>query len=268
MPAPIHPAPLWLVGCGNLGRALLDGWLAAGLDPAHVTVVNPTPRDLPPGVAQVPAPGPDLPRPATIVLAVKPKRLGEVAAQLSPFARDTLLVSVLAGARLPRLAAAFPHARVARALPNTPARIRQGITLLAGDLTAEDRATVEALGRALGHVHWVDEAQFDAATAVASSSPAWTFRFINALAAAGARAGLAPELAPMLALEAVAGAGAYAAVAARPMADLAREVASPGGMTQAGLDVLDQGGALGALLLRAVDAAVARAVTLAKEADA
>ena len=268
MPAPLHPAPLWLVGCGNLGRALLDGWLAAGVDPAHVTVVNPTLRDLPPGITQARMPGSDLPRPATIVLAVKPKRLGEVAAQLGPHARDALLVSVLAGVRLPRLAAAFPHARVARALPNTPARIQQGITLLAGDLIAADRATVEALGRALGHVHWVDEAQFDAATAIASSSPAWTFRFVDALAAAGARAGLAPDLAATLALEAVAGAGTYAAAAGRPMNDLAREVASPGGMTQAGLDMLEEGGALDALLLTAVDAAVARAATLAREADA
>ena len=268
MTDPLHPAALWLVGCGNLGRALLDGWLAAGLDPRHVTVINPARRDLPPGIAHAAKPASDLPRPATIVLAVKPRRLGEVAAQLAPFVRDTLLVSVLAGVRLARLGTAFPHARVARALPNTPARIRRGITLLAGDPNAADRTTVEALGRALGDVHWVGEAQFDIATAVASSSPAWTFRFVDALAAAGTRAGLAPDLAAALALEAVAGAGAYAAAVARPMADLAREVASPGGMTQAGLDMLDVGGALGALLIQAVDAAVARAAALAREADA
>ena len=260
--------PLWLVGCGNLGRALLDGWLAAGLPPERVTVINPSPRELPAGVGYAAAPGPTLARPGVIVLAVKPRMLGEVAAGLAAHAEGTLLVSVLAGARLARLAAAFPATRVARALPSTPARIRQGVTLLAGALSPGDRAIVDALARALGTAHWVDEDQFDAATAVASSSPAWLFRFVDALAAGGVAAGLPAPLAAALAAEAVAGAGAYAAAANRSMGELAREVASPGGMTQAGLDVLDTDGALPMLLRDAVRAAVARASVLARDADA
>jgi len=261
--------PLWLVGCGNLGRALLDGWLAAGMPAARVTVINPSPRELPSGVAYAAAPGPGLARPSVIVLAVKPRLLGEVAATLACHAEGTLVVSVLAGAGagLARLAQAFPTARVARALPNTPARIGRGVTLLAGELDTADRGTVEALGHALGTVHWVDGSAFDAATAVASSSPAWVFRFIDALAEAGMAAGLAPDLAQALAIEAMAGAGEYAAGAGRAMAELAREVASPGGMTQAGLDVLDAEPGVRTLMHKAVAAATARAATLAKEAD-
>ena len=202
------------------------------------------------------------------MLAVKPRMLGTVAPGLADHIPDALLVSVLAGVRLARLAAAFPTARVARALPNTPARIGMGVTLLAGELDAADRVTVEALGAALGTTHWVDEIHFDAATAIASSSPAWTFRFIDALAQAGTTAGLDPALAHQLALEATAGAAAYALGDGRPMATLVREVASPGGMTQAGLEVLDTPDGLRALMLQAVEAAVARAAHLAREADA
>ncbi len=143
-----------------------------------------------------------------------------------------------------------------------------GVTLLAGDLSPEDRATVEAMAGALGTVHWIDEALFDAATAIASSSPAWTFQYIAALARAGTAAGIAAELATQIALEAVAGSAAYALGDGRAMDDLAREVASPGGMTQAGLDVLALDGALTTLLQQTVQAAIARAATLAREADA
>lgn len=259
--------PLWLVGCGNIGRALLDGWLAAGLRPTRITVINPSPRELPPDVAYAPSPGAALAKPEMIVLAVKPRMLGTVAATLAGHADGALVISVLAGARLARIKAAFPASRVARALPNTLARIGQGVTLLAAELDATDRTTVEALGRALGQVHWVDEAAFDATTAVASSSPAWVFRIVDALAQAGVAAGLTPALAHVLAREAVAGAGAYAARSDRSMDELAREVASPGGMTQAGLDVLDAEPGIRTLMREAVRAATTRAATLAKEAD-
>lgn len=255
---------IWLVGCGNLGRALLDGWLAAGLAPGRVTVINPTPRDLPDGIAQARAPGAGLARPDVVLLAVKPRLLGAVAAELAPHVPGALLVSVLAGVGVDALASAFPGARVARALPNTAARIGMGVTLLAGELAGADRETVQAMAAAWGTAHWVEERAFDAATAVASSSPAWLFRWIDALAAAGVAAGLAPGLAAALAREAVAGAAAYALGAGRPMAVLAREVASPGGMTQAGLDVIDRGDGLAALLLEAVGAATARAAELGR----
>lgn len=260
--------PIWLVGCGNMGRAMLDGWIAGNVPPASLTVINPSPRVLPAGVGYAPAPSATLPRPAIIVLAVKPARVGAVASVLAPFAAGTLLLSVLAGARLERLAALFKDARVLRALPNTPVRIRQGITLLTGNApSAADRAAATALMGTCGTTHWIAESAFDAATAVASSSPAWLFRWIDALARAGAAMGLDPALGATLAREAVAGSATYARDAGRPMGDLAREVASPGGMTQAGLDALDTGDALAALVLNAARAAVQRAQTLAREAE-
>ncbi len=261
--------PIWLVGCGNLGRAMLDGWLVGGVDPDTLTVINPGPRVLPAGVHYAPKPAAARSQPAIIVLAVKPAQFGAVAAMLAPHAAGTLLLSVLAGVRVAQLAAVFPGARLARALPSTPARVRQGITLFAADAIDDaDRAAATALMGTLGSTYWIGETAFDAATAIASSSPAWLFRWIDALGSAGAAAGLDPLLAHRLAIDAAAGAGAYARAAERPMADLAREVASPGGMTQAGLDVLDTRDGLAALMLHAVEAAVARAAELAREADA
>jgi len=259
--------PIWLVGCGNMGRAMLDGWLAGGVPAGSLTVINPSPRVLPAGVGFASAPSAALPRPAIIVLAVKPARLAAAAPILAPFATGTLLLSVLAGARLERLSALFADARVLRALPNTPARIRQGITLLAGTApAADDRAAAATLMGTFGTTHWIAESEFDTATAIASSSPAWLFRWIGALARAGAEMGLDSAVAATLALEATAGAAAYARAAGRPLPDLAREVASPGGMTQAGLDVLDAGDALAALMLGVARSAIERAQTLAQEA--
>ncbi len=271
MPTPPQFAtigPIWLVGCGNLGRAMLDGWLRAGVPARALTVINPSPRNLPQDIGYLSAPKDGLPTPAILVLAVKPTRLGEVALSLALWAPGSLVISVLAGAKLARLAALFPHSRVIRALPNTPARIGQGTTLLAADRPcAADVATATALMSALGATHWIDEAIFDAATAIAASSPAWLFRWTAALGHAGAVTGVDPALAVRLASEAMAGSAAYALGAGRTLDDLAREVASPGGMTQAGLDRLDSGGALERLLLETVAAAVDRAAVLAREAD-
>lgn len=265
----LPPGAIWLVGCGNLGRAMLDGWLDAGLPAERLTVINPSPRELPAGVRYASAPDRAGPPPDIAVLAVKPQRLAEVAPALARAIGPALVVSVLAGAPLAALAAAFRNSRVVRALPNTPARVRRATTLLAAsDPTATDRRAVTALMTALGGAHWIDEPSMDAAGAITGCGPAFLFAFIEALAAAGTAAGLDVDLAARLALDTVAGAAALAAVSDEAPAQLRARVTSPNGTTQAGLAVLDGEGVLTTLLADTVRASARRSAELGEEARA
>ncbi len=256
--------PIWLVGCGNMGGALLDRWLARGLDPAQITVIDPqaAPR---PGVRRVATPDEAGEAPRIVLLAVKPQFLESVAADLAArLTSSTLLVSVLAGTRLSSLRQRF-EAEVVRAMPNTPARIGKGTTAMYGDVSAGAKAAAETLMAAAGSVHWVDdEALFDVVTGVSGSGPAYLFRFIEALETAAVAAGLPPELAAALALETVTGAAALADQSDVPPAELRRQVTSPNGTTQAGLAVLDGEGELTWLLTATVAAATQRSRELAK----
>ena len=258
---------VWLVGCGNLGRAMLDGWLAAGLPPTHLTVVNPTPRVLPSGVTYAPHAGVAGRPPDVAVLAVKPQKLGEAAFALAPHVAGKLVLSVLAGATNATIAAALPGARIIRAIPNTPVRIRSAVTLLIAAAPAPvDMIAASALMGALGHTYLIEERHADLASALTASSPAFLFRFIEALAAAGEDGGLDADLARRLALQSVAGSAALAAASPRSPAELRLEVTSPNGMTQAGLAILEQGGAFTTLIVEALRAAAARSAELGQEA--
>ena len=251
-------APIWLLGCGNMGGALLRRWLAEDMGP--VAVIDPAPGALPEGVTALPVPPAG--RPDLIVLAVKPQIWREAAAPLAAIAGPfTLIVSVMAGVPLADIAAVFPASPLIRAMPNTPAAIGQGVTALfttAGDL-AEGAA--EALFSPAGATVWLsDEAQFDAVTAVSGSGPAYVYAFIEALAAAGAAAGLDPALAERLARATVTGAAALAAAeAATPARVLRERVTSPNGTTAAGLAVLQPG------LTPLVEATVAAAARRSRE---
>jgi pyrroline-5-carboxylate reductase len=247
-------APIWLLGCGNMGGALLGRWLAEDMGP--VAVIDPAPRALPDGVSA--SANPPEGRPDVLVLAVKPQVWREAVlpliAKTGPL---TLVVSVMAGVTTADIASVFPGAAIIRAMPNTPAGIGQGVTALfttAGDL-AEGAA--EALFSAAGATVWLeDEADFDAVTAVSGSGPAYVFAFIEALAAAGAAAGLEPGLAARLARATVTGAAALAATDPAPAATLRERVTSPGGTTAAGLAVLQPG--LVPIVEATVSAAAAR----------
>ena len=175
-------APIWLLGCGNMGGALLRRWLADEMGP--VAVIDPAPRDIPDGVpvSAVPPGG----HPDVLVLAVKPQLWREAAAPLTAIVGPlTLVVSVMAGVTTADIACLFPQSAIVRAMPNTPAGIGMGVTALftaAGDL-AEGAA--EALFSPAGTTVWLDnEEQFDAVTAVSGSGPGYVFAFIEALAAA------------------------------------------------------------------------------------
>lgn len=262
--------PLWLIGAGNMGSAMLRGWLSAGLDPAQVTVIDPYAADMPAGVTVLAAPPPDGAAPATVVLAVKPQLLDQIVASLaSAMEPETLLVSILLGVEIGSLRSRFPAPRaVLRVMPNLPVAVGKGVMALIGDgLSADLTNRANALIAPLGLVEWIsDESLFDAVTAVSGCGPAFLFRFIDALGEAGAALGLPHDQAARLALATVEGSAIFAAASDATPGTLADRVASPGGATREGLNMLDEDEALKTLLRKTLEAAARRSAELAAAA--
>jgi pyrroline-5-carboxylate reductase len=259
---------LLLIGCGNMGGAMLAGWLAAGLEASRFTIVDPLLPEAPSGVEllrEVPARRFD-----AILLGVKPQLLGEVAPKLAPLAGGgTIVLSILAGVELASLSARFPEAGgLVRIMPNLAAAIgKSPVALAAQGLDEAQRAAVTELLAPLGTPEWLaDEGLFDLVTALAGSGPAFVYRFIDALASGAAALGLPQPQAERLALAMVEGAALLAAASPHPPAELARRVASPGGTTQAGLAVLDADQALARLVEATLAAARDRSFEMAREA--
>jgi pyrroline-5-carboxylate reductase len=258
-----------LIGCGNMGGAMLAGWLAGGMAPSRFTVVDPVLAEAPEGVRLLR----ELPSGESfdaILLGVKPQLLGEVAPSLAPLAgRGTLVLSILAGVELATLASRFPGADgIVRIMPNLAAAIgKSPIALAAQGLDEPGRAAVTALMAPLGTPEWLaEEGLFELVTALAGSGPAFVYRFIDALASGAAALGLDGAQAQRLALATVEGASLLAAASPHSPGELARRVASPGGTTQAGLDVLDENGALARLVEATLRAARDRSAEMAREA--
>lgn len=257
--------PIWLIGAGNMGGAMLRGWIACGVDPRSITVVDPYASDLPELVTVLDA-VPDGNRPDILVLAVKPQQLGGVAEAYAKAAgAPRLLLSVLAGVETPVLQRSFDADHVVRAMPNLPAAIGQGASVLfSGSNDSGLRSEAAGLMSPLGIVEWIeDESLFDAVTALSGSGPGYVFRFIEAMAEAGSDLGLPHSLAVRLAVATIRGAGLLAEQSGATPAELADRVASPGGTTREGLNVLDQDDALKKLLVRTLAAAKQRSEELA-----
>jgi pyrroline-5-carboxylate reductase len=260
-----------LAGAGKMGGAMLTGWLAGGLDPRRVVVIEPSPS---PEIAALAAKGIRLNPPAkdtgtveTLVVAVKPQSFRDAGAVLKPFAAPaTLVVSIMAGATIASISGVCGGA-VVRAMPNTPAAIGRGITVAvaAGNVSAAQRTVADALLRATGAVEWVDdETLMDAVTAVSGSGPAYIFLLAEELARAGVEAGLPAELATRLARETVAGSGELLRRSEASSATLRQNVTSPGGTTAAALEVLMGPDGMQPLMIRAIAAATRRSKELAK----
>lgn len=258
-----------LIGAGNMGGAMLRRWVEAGLARGCVTVVDPAAAHLPQGVVALSTIPPALPAPVdVVVLAVKPQQLANVAAAIDALMTDdTLLISILAGTDIAALRARFPRARaVARVMPNLPVTIARGISAVHADgLDEGQRACLHALLSVLGAIEVIDrESLFDAVTGVSGSGPAFLFRFIEAMAGAGARLGLDPDQARRLAIGTVEGAARLAAQADVPPGTLADRVTSAGGTTAAGLAIMDEDDALNTLVFRTIEAAAKRSAELAR----
>jgi pyrroline-5-carboxylate reductase len=264
-----------LIGAGRMGSAMARGWLgdlgAAGI--ARLSVVEPHPgEDV---VAAADGGLIALNDPAEIadivVLAVKPQGFSDAVDALKAWVGpQTLVVSIMAGVTIARIAMVLGSSKVARAMPNTPGAIGMGATgYTLSDACGDDEAIatarlLEPLGLVVGPLK---EVQMDAVTAVSGSGPAYVFLLVEALGAAGRSAGLDEATAIALARETVIGAGALLSDFAESPAELRKQVTSPGGTTAAALGVLMGEGGMPDLMTRAVDAAVKRGAELAQEAE-
>ena len=270
--SPAKAETLVLVGCGQMGSAMLRGWLARGVASNFIVI---EPAGLPEAFARSKGVAwhsaaeelPDKLAPDAVVFAVKPQIIDSVLPAYRRWARPrTMFLSIAAGITIAGIARHLGEAAIIRTMPNTPAAIGRGITVACANprVTPRQRRLCEALLAAIGDNAWVeDEALLDAVTAVSGSGPAYVFLLIEALAEAGERVGLPADLALRLARETVAGSGELARLSPDSPARLRENVTSPGGTTRAALDVLMAKDGLARLLDRAVAAATKRSRELA-----
>jgi pyrroline-5-carboxylate reductase len=260
-----------LVGAGKMGSALLQGWLALGLSPGGVAVIEPQPSDeitalAGRGLRLNPSPQSDRDI-AAVVIAVKPQVAPAVMPTLVPFiATTTVVVSIMAGKTLRFLETSLPSAALVRAMPNTPAAVARGITVAVPNarVSATQRDLVHALLSAVGQVQWTErEELMDAVTALSGSGPAYVFLLVETMARAGCAAGLPPALAQALARATVAGSGELLHRSPLDAATLRHNVTSPGGTTAAALEVLMTEDGLQQLMTKAIAAATKRSRELA-----
>ena len=269
------PGRLVLLGAGKMGFAMLEGWLARGLDPRKVTVLEPQPaKTVKALVRRGLKLNPKSSKKSTaseataIVVAVKPQIAPDAMPALGDYVgKNTLALSIMAGRPLRFLAGALPAGTaIVRAMPNTPAAIGRGITVAAPNakVSARQRKQASDLLAATGSVEWVkDEALMDAVTAVSGSGPAYVFLLAEAMTQAGIAAGLPAALAARLARETVAGSGELLHLSKLDAGTLRQNVTSPGGTTAAALAVLMGPDGFGRLLTEAVAAATRRSQELA-----
>ncbi|MHA1538469.1 MAG: pyrroline-5-carboxylate reductase [Alphaproteobacteria bacterium] len=266
---------LLLVGCGKMGAAMLNGWLAGGFEAADIRVVEP--QENAPKLVH----GQPIPRfvadaaaldegfdPAVVVFALKPQILDQAAPLYRAYAgQGAVFLSIAAGKTIGFFEGALGQdAAIVRSMPNTPAAIGRGMTVACANpnVGPPQRALCDELLCAVGEVAWIEEeGLLDAVTAVSGSGPAYVFLLAEALAEAGLAAGLPQGLAARLARATVTGAGELLHRSSQTPDILRRNVTSPGGTTQAALDVLMAGDGLAPLMARAVAAAARRSRELA-----
>lgn len=261
------PAVL-LVGFGRMGAALAAGWRERGL--AASFAVDPMLPASPGGeitMVAEPAALPDGFAPSAVILAVKPQTAPMAVPLYRRFAGSAVFVSIMAGCRVSGLRAQLGDgAAIVRAMPNTPAAIRQGITVAyaSPEVGAGRRALCDTLLGAVGEVAWVDdEALLDPVTAVSGGGPAYVFLLAELLEQAAVEQGIAPALAARLARQTVAGSGALLAASPEAAAALRQAVTSPNGTTERALAVLMDAAAWPAAMSGAIAAATRRSRELA-----
>ncbi|QRM56263.1 pyrroline-5-carboxylate reductase [Sinorhizobium sp. BG8] len=264
--------PIVLVGAGNMGGAMLSGWLKSGVPGSSIVVIDPAPN---PTMAKViadsgirhEAGAPEGLKAGVLLIAVKPQVIDQVLPPLkSLVGPETVVVSVAAGKTLANLRAHLGDAAMVRAMPNTPAMVGRGVTGAYASAGVSDgqREFVHSLLKVSGPVEWVDsEADIDAVTAVSGSGPAYVFYLVECMAEAGRKAGLKADLAMRLARETVAGAGELLYQSPDDASRLRQNVTSPGGTTAAALAVLMAEDGMQPLFDAAIEAARKRAQELA-----
>jgi len=262
---------LVLVGAGKMGSAMLDGWLARGLDPKKIIVIEPQPVKALKALARRWVklnPKDKVGVASAIVIAVKPQSAPEAVPPLARYIdKTTLVLSIMAGRTIGFLEKSLPTGTaIVRAMPNTPAAIGRGISVAVanGKISMRQRKQASDLLAAIGKVEWVgDETLMDAVTALSGSGPAYIFLLAECMARAGVAAGLPKELATRLARETVAGSAELLHRSDLDAATLRQNVTSPGGTTAAALEVLMGPGGFDQLLTQAIAAATRRSRDLA-----
>ncbi len=262
-----------LVGCGNMGRAMLGGWIEKNIKPNDILVVDPSTGNLETAskmgcrIFTSPLLIEEGYQPDVIVLAVKPQVMEEVVPTYRRYSDNgALILSIAAGTRIQLFEDYFgKEAAVIRTMPNTPAAVRRGMMVSCANekVSAEQRKICDSLMSAIGTTAWIeDEALMDAVTGLSGSGPAYVFHMIEAMIKAGVAAGLPEDLATTLAKVTVAGAGELAITAVDDVSQLRTNVTSPNGTTAAGLDVLMKDDALANLMTKTVAAATKRSTEL------
>ncbi len=261
---------LLLVGCGKMGGAMLEGWLALGLAASDAIVAEPVEAIRPrkPGLRVVASTSELGERPEIVVLAVKPQSMDAVLPDLKRFADEgAVFLSIAAGKTLKYFATHLgATAKMVRSMPNTPAAVRRGITVATASkgVSAAEKKRCHELLEAVGQVLWVDdEALLDPVTALSGSGPAYVFLLVEAMAAAGAKLGLAPDMAMQLARATVAGSGELLKQSVEPASQLRVNVTSPGGTTAEALKVLMAADGIQPVFDKALAAASRRSKELA-----
>jgi pyrroline-5-carboxylate reductase len=269
MISPVNP--LVLVGAGNMGGAMLNGWLNAGTDPAAIVVIDPKPSEamaarLASAGVRCESAAPEGMTAGILILAVKPQIMDAVIGGLTGLiGPKTVSLSVAAGKTLAYFEERLGGA-VVRSIPNTPAMVGRGITGAVANaaVSAEARAEIEKLLSVCGPVEWVeDEALIDAITAVSGSGPAYVFYLAECMAEAGRKCGLPADLAMRLARATVTGAGELMHQSPDGAATLRQNVTSPNGTTAAALSVLMAEDGIQPLFDKALRAAADRSRELA-----
>ena len=254
-----------------MGGAMLRGWLANGLKPQNVTIIDPSPSAAMTEFLQE-AGIATLPDASTancvdvLLLAIKPQMFDAVLPGLTPLVGpDTTVVSVAAGKLISSMTDIFGDVSCIRTMPNTPSLVGRGMTVCCPNsvATKPQQQLVHVLLQAIGHVEWVeDEKLIDSVTAVSGSGPAYAFHLAECMTNAGIAAGLAPDLARTLATHTVAGAGELLITSDEDAGTLRENVTSPNGTTAAALEVLMAEDGMPQLVKRAVLAAKKRSEEL------
>jgi pyrroline-5-carboxylate reductase len=264
------PDNFLIFGCGNMGGAILRGWIAAGIAPDRFTVVDPYAKELPAGVKHFTDAALAGDHYDAVLLGIKPQMLSELSPVILPLLKPAATaISILAGAKCATISAAFPGAKIIRMMPNLAAELgKSPLGLWSDDLDDVEKAIWDRSLSLLGPTFWLPcEAQMDAYTALAGSGPAFLYRFIDTLSSAGAALGLDATQADAMALATVEGAVMLALQSNESPRDLAARVTSAGGSTAAGLAVLDTDQALLKLIASTLDAAARRNAELAAIAE-
>lgn len=256
--------PILVLGAGHMGGALIEGWLATGaFKPGDLIIVDPEPggaaRAAVAGGAQLNPADSDIVGARTVVVAVRPQVWREAAAAIAPkLNAAAIVVSVAAGVKTADLAKALAPRPVARTMPTTGVAAGKGaVSIYAAEASA--RGAAHALfDRVATTVDLEDEALMDAAVAVSGSAPAYLYALIEAVAAAGVKEGLSPEASAALVKATMIGAAALLDRSGEDPAALRRQVASPGGTTEAALKALLADDGLFPLAERTVKAAAER----------